>query len=36
MTHDIAIMVAGLCLFAMRAILVPDDFAMPIDEDGNL
>jgi hypothetical protein len=36
MTPEIAIMVAGLCLFALGAILAPDDFAMPIDEDGNL
>ncbi len=31
-----SIVVIGLCLFALAAILVPDNFAMPIDEDGNL
>jgi len=36
MTHDISIVVIGLCLFALLAILVPDDFAMPVDEEGNL
>jgi hypothetical protein len=36
MLHDIAIMIAGLCVFALMAILVPDDFAMPIDDDGNI
>ncbi len=36
MAHGLSILVIGLCLFALAAILVPDDFAMPIDEDGNL
>ncbi len=36
MAHNMSIVVIGLCLFALAAILVPDNFAMPIDEDGNL
>jgi len=36
MAHDLSIVVIGLCLFAIAAIMVPDDFAMPIDDDGNL
>jgi len=36
MAHDVSIVVIGLCLFALAAVLVPDNFAMPIDEDGNL
>jgi len=36
MAHNIAITVVGLCLFALAAMLAPDGFAMPIDDDGNL
>jgi hypothetical protein len=36
MAHNISIVVIGLCLFALWAVLVPDGFAMPVDEDGNL
>ena len=36
MTHDISIVVIGFCTFAIVAMLLPDDFAMPIDEEGNL
>jgi hypothetical protein len=36
MAHDISIMVAGLCLFALAALLLPDGFALPVDDDGNL
>jgi len=36
MTHNIAIAVVGLCLFALAAMLAPDGFAMPVDDDGNL
>jgi hypothetical protein len=36
MLHGISIMIVGLCLFALAAMLLPDDFAMPVDEDGNL
>jgi hypothetical protein len=36
MAHNISIMVIGLCLFVLWAMLLPDDFAMPIDDDGNL
>jgi hypothetical protein len=36
MLHDLSIMVAGLCVFALLAILVPDNFAMPVDDDGNI
>jgi len=36
MAHNISIMVIGLCLFALWAMLLPDDFAMPVDDDGNL
>ncbi len=35
MVHNIALMVAGLCLFALVAMLLPDNFAMPVDDDGN-
>jgi len=35
MTYDIAIMIAGLCLFTLGAVLLPDDFAVPVDEEGN-
>jgi len=28
-------MVAGLCLFTLGAMLMPDDFAEPVDEEGN-
>ncbi len=36
MLHDLSIMIAGLCVFALMAILAPDDFAMPVDDDGNI
>jgi len=36
MAHDLSIVVIGLCLFALAAILVPDNFGMPIDDEGNL
>lgn len=36
MLHDLSIMIAGLCVFALMAILAPDDFAMPVDDDGNM
>jgi hypothetical protein len=36
MLHDLSIMVAGLCVFALLAILAPHDFAMPVDDDGNI
>jgi hypothetical protein len=36
MAHHVSIMVIGLCLFALTAILLPDGFAMPVDDDGNL
>ena len=36
MAQNISIMVMGLCSFALVALLLPDGFGMPIDEDGNL
>lgn len=36
MLYGISIMVIGLSMFALAALLVPDGFAMPIDDDGNL
>ena len=36
MLHDFSIMIAGLCVFALMAMLTPDDFAMPVDDDGNI
>ena len=36
MLHNLAIMIAGLCVFALLAILAPHDFAMPVDDDGNI
>jgi len=36
MVHNLAIIVVGQCLFALSAIALPNDFAMPVDDDGNL
>ena len=36
MLHDLSIMIAGLCVFALMAILAPDGFAMPVDDEGNM
>jgi hypothetical protein len=36
MLHELSIMITGLCVFALIAILAPDNFAMPIDDDGNI
>jgi hypothetical protein len=35
MAHDISIMVAGLCVITLAAMLLPDNFAMPVNEEGN-
>ena len=35
MAHDISIMVAGLCIITLAVMLLPDNFAMPVDEEGN-
>jgi hypothetical protein len=35
MVHACALIVAGLCIFALAALLLPEGFAMP-DDDGNL
>jgi len=35
MEQNIALMVAGLCLFVLGAMALPDNFAMPADEEGN-
>jgi hypothetical protein len=34
--HELSVRLAGLCVFALMAILVPDNFAMPVDDDGNI
>ncbi len=36
MLHELFMMVAGLYVFALMANLAPDDFAMPVDDDGNI
>jgi hypothetical protein len=36
MAHNISIMVIGLCLFALMAMVLPDNFAMPVDDEGNI
>ena len=36
MLYNLALMIAGLCVFALLAILAPHDFAMPVDDDGNI
>jgi hypothetical protein len=36
MTHDLALIVAGLCMFALAAMLLPEGFAMPADDEGDL
>jgi hypothetical protein len=36
MVHAVSIVVAGLCVFALAALLLPEGFAMPDDDDGNL
>ena len=36
MLHNLSIMIVGLCVFALLAILAPHDFAVPVDDDGDI
>ena len=36
MMHNVSIMAVGLCLFTLAVMLLPDGFAMLIDDEGNL
>jgi hypothetical protein len=36
MLHELSLIIACLCAFALMAIMVPDNFAMPVDDDGNI
>jgi hypothetical protein len=35
MINGISLIVASLCLVTLGAMLLPDDFAMPVNDDGN-